>query len=146
MVEQILSQLEYTNRTLKRAQYEAFQFSLINEKICVRNESHAEPEQHEYLVTVEDGIPISCECPADAHYDGACKHRIAVAIRAPVLKASTHVQAIADGSLVIEHTDENDDDEAVACDCIEHPGKYPCWECVESGRVEYPAIHSRGTE
>ena len=137
MAEQTLSQLKYTSRTLKRAQYEAFEFSLQDTNILVRNGSHEIPENHEYLVTIKDGIPVACECPADAHYDGACKHRIAVAIRTSVLEASVHVQAIADGGRVNDQA-ATEEDEEIECDCIKHPGKYPCWECVKTGRIKYP--------
>ena len=133
----VLSQLEYTNRTLKRAEYEVYEFSLREANILVRNGSHESPEDHEYLVTIEDGVPITCECPADAHYDGACKHRVAVALRASVLEASAQIRTIVDGGRVNEQT-AMEEDEDLECDCIEHPGRFPCWECVESGRIEYP--------
>lgn len=82
-----LAALEVTSRILKRAQYEAFSFTLTAEGVRVRNNSHADPSEHEYLVTVADGVPTSCTCPADAYSEGACKHRAAVAIRAPVTDA-----------------------------------------------------------
>lgn len=44
----------------------------------VRNGSHPDPSDHEYLVTVDDGVPATCECPDDERCDGACKHRVAV--------------------------------------------------------------------
>lgn len=92
-----LSRLETTNRVLKRAQYEAFTFALADGGVLVRNESHADPDDHEYHVTVNRGVPVACECPADEHYDGACKHRVAVAIREPVLQAGIR-QRIATGA------------------------------------------------
>jgi hypothetical protein len=76
----VLSQLTFTKRVAKRAQYEALEFSLTTRGVCVRNTSHANPANHEYLVPVRDGIPIACECPADDRYGGACKHRVGVAI------------------------------------------------------------------
>ncbi|WP_246023082.1 SWIM zinc finger family protein [Halosimplex halophilum] len=82
-----LQALSFNSRIAKRAQYEAFEFELLSTEILVRNGSHANPSDHEYLVTVEDGIPATCECPADTHYEGACKHRVAVAIRRPLLEA-----------------------------------------------------------
>ncbi|WP_368411873.1 SWIM zinc finger family protein [Haladaptatus halobius] len=75
----ILSRLTYSTRVAKRAQYEVLEFSVKTRGVCVRNTSHANPADHEYLVTVHNGIPIACECPADDRYDGACKHRVGVA-------------------------------------------------------------------
>ncbi|MFB6202554.1 MAG: SWIM zinc finger family protein [Halorhabdus sp.] len=84
-----LARLEFSRRVAKRAQYEAFEFTVTPAGARVRNCSHANPDAHEYLVTVQDGVPIACTCPADEHYDGACKHRVAVAIREPVLGSVT---------------------------------------------------------
>ncbi|UHQ99197.1 SWIM zinc finger domain-containing protein (plasmid) [Natrinema zhouii] len=89
-----IERLEPTQRTLRRAQYEAFEFELVAQGVLVRNASHANPEDHEYLVTIEDGLPHSCPCPADEHYQGACKHRVAVAIRTSVLEAVRNAQRI----------------------------------------------------
>jgi len=86
-----LDELEPTNRVLKRAQYEAFAFTIdaTHEppSVVVRNESHADPSAHEYRVTISDGVPAACECPADEQYNGACKHRVAIAIRDRLLRA-----------------------------------------------------------
>jgi len=87
-----LAQLEYTTYVLRRAQYEAFAFSLTDEGILVRNESHANPGEHEYHVTVDDGLPVSCQCPADERFDHACKHRVAIAIRPTILETATAVE------------------------------------------------------
>jgi hypothetical protein len=73
-------------RILKRAQYEAFAFEWFDGDVLVRNESYADPDDHEYLVTVDGGRPIACTCPADARFDHPCKHRVAVAIRRPILE------------------------------------------------------------
>lgn len=89
-----LTRLQTNQRTIKRAQYEAFEFSLTARGILVRNASHAKPADHEYLVTIQDGLPTSCECPADEHYEGACKHRVAIAIRRPVLDAALTAQHV----------------------------------------------------
>jgi len=82
-----LNKLEFTSRVAKRAQYEAFEFTLVADGIKVRNGSHANPEEHEYLVRIDNGVPVSCSRPADEHYEGACKHRVAVAIRRPLVDA-----------------------------------------------------------
>jgi len=98
----LLDSLEPTNRVLKRAQYEAFEFSLLDGDIRVRNESHQNPADHEYRVTVVDGVPAACECPADAVYDGVCKHRVAVAIRPQILDIVKKTQAITDSGVVTD--------------------------------------------
>lgn len=95
-----LNDLKTTNRVLKRAQYEAFTFSIGDDGVIVRNESHAAPDDHEYHVTVDHGIPVACDCAADEHYEWACKHRAAVAIREPVIAAMTYRQAAADGGRI----------------------------------------------
>ena len=89
-----LQHLETTNRVLKRAQYEAFVFAVTADGVLVRNESHLDTDEHEYLVTVTGGIPVACECPADEHYEGACKHRVAVAIREPVIQAAASQETV----------------------------------------------------
>ena len=94
-----LDRLTATSRVLNRAQYEALRFSLTPAgAVVVRNESYAEPAAHEYRVTVRDGLPVRCPCPADEQYDVACKHRVALAVRRPILEIATTVQAIADAS------------------------------------------------
>ena len=89
-----LTQLQTNRRTIKRAQYEAFEFSLTTRGVLVRNASHANPADHEYLVTIQDGLPTTCECPADEHSEGACKHRVAVVIRRPVLDTAIAAQRV----------------------------------------------------
>lgn len=91
-----LARLDPADRVLNRAQYEAFAFSLLEGDIRVRNESYPEPGNHEYRVAVVDGLPVSCECPADAKFEGPCKHRVAVAIRPALLELATSMQAVAD--------------------------------------------------
>jgi hypothetical protein len=137
-----LTTLEFSNRVRKRAQYEAFDFALIDGGVQVRNCSHANPDEHDYLVTITDGVPSACECPAAWKYEGACKHQVAVAIRTPIIEAARDYEqrALTDGgfSQVGEphtHTEENEIDEVPCEDCI---GKFPCWECYRSGRRELP--------
>lgn len=88
-----LAELDPTNRILKRAQYEAFSFQLADGDVLVRNGSHPDPANHEYRVGVEAGVPTSCECPADDNPEHPCKHRVAVAIRDPVLAAASTVRS-----------------------------------------------------
>ncbi|PCR92665.1 hypothetical protein CP557_08085 [Natrinema ejinorense] len=139
-----LSKLEFTGRTAKRAQYEAFEYTLTPAGVRVRNGSHAKPEEHEYVVTVTNGLPIACECPADDHYEGACKHRVAVAIRRPIIQAVTQQQLTTDGGRPLgshERTDHsgpqaNSENAASTeeCDCPETGDSFPCWNCVRTGR------------
>jgi hypothetical protein len=91
-----LSGLEWTPRILKRAQYEALQFSLIEGDIRVRNASHADPTAHEYRVRVTDGQPVACTCPFDTRSSHACKHRVGVAIRPSILQAAVLMQTLGD--------------------------------------------------
>ncbi|WEL28023.1 SWIM zinc finger family protein [Haloferax volcanii] len=141
MSEPLLARLDPTKRVLKRAQYEAFEFSLFGGDVLVRNVSHADPENHEYNVRIVDGVPTDCECPADKSYSGPCKHRVAVAIRRPILDAVEQMQMVADGGVVTKEQPETgvEDDEAPDnCDCEMLDGDFPCWACVDSGRRELP--------
>lgn len=130
-----LTRLDFTKRVGKRAQYEAFEFTVVREGVQVRNCSHANPAEHDYLVTITDGLPTSCSCPADAHFEGACKHRVAVAIRRPVLSAANK-QVVTDGGSKIEPASE--DASSSEDDCEECFSDFPCWECVRTGRRELP--------
>ena len=141
-----LTSLDYTKRVAKRAQYEAFEFTLVPDGIRVRNGSYADPENHEYLVTVTDGVPDSCTCPADARFEGACKHRVAVAIRRPLVDAvMVDTDVAADGgALAGDAADEGPESDAEthpATDtepCEECFPEFPCWECVRTGRKSLP--------
>ena len=141
MAETLLDNLEPTNRVLKRAQYEAFEFSLLDGDVCVRNESHQNPANHEYRVTVVDGVPAACECPADAVYDGPCKHRVAVAIRPRILDIAIKMRTVADGGVVADKkrlADQSGDADTAQCDCEGLADNFPCWECVRTGRRNLP--------
>ncbi|MBX0325829.1 SWIM zinc finger domain-containing protein [Halomicroarcula sp. F13] len=147
-----LSQLAFTSRVAKRAQYEAFEFDLLGDRIRVRNGSYADPENHEYLVQIEDGVPVSCTCPADEHFEGACKHRVGVAIRRPIVDLVTDVQLRADGgeamrpsargeqsnservASVSQGEEEKTDDD---CECDGLPDSVPCWPCFRDGREDF---------
>ncbi|RBI60754.1 SWIM zinc finger family protein [halophilic archaeon] len=132
----LLDRLDPTNRVLKRAQYEAFAFALFDGDIQVRNESHLDPENHEYRVTIHDDVPVVCECPADETYDGPCKHRVAVAIRPRILEVVATMRLVADGGRTIDDpapTTEPADESPENCDCADLGG-FPCWECVRTGR------------
>ncbi len=140
MTQTALERLDPTNRVLKRAQYEAFEFSLCDGDVLVRNESHLRPTDHEYRVTVIDGIPTTCECPADEHFDGPCKHRTAVAIRSRILDVATQMQLVADGGITTERTlcKKENKTRVRECDCQYLSDDFPCWECVKTGRRDLP--------
>jgi hypothetical protein len=144
-----LERLDVPNRIRKRAQYEALTFELLETNVLVRNESHADPENHEYLVEIEGELPVSCACPADEHYENACKHRIAVAMRRPIIDFASEAKLVADGGTVrgerkhdlssLDDTPVEDQAEAESedCDCYALPEEFPCWECYRAGRTSF---------
>ena len=134
-----LQELEFSSRVAKRAQYEAFEFTLTNRGVMVRNGSHANPSEHEYVVRVVDGVPTDCECPANHSYEGACKHRVAVAIRTPVLNAAREhgERALADGG-VVGAGGSGQGEEEVDSECEDCIGDFPCWECYRTGKKGFP--------
>jgi hypothetical protein len=90
--------------TLKRAQWEAFAFTVCpNGVVNVTNASYGpDATGHTYSVRLDtttddaDGVPVSCSCPHHQHRDASCKHRVAVAITEPVRIAATHAGRDAD--------------------------------------------------
>ena len=136
-----LKQLDFPTRVAKRAQYEAFEFALLEGDVQVRNGSHRDQAAHEYRVTVDDGVPTACECPADEHSDGPCKHRIAVAIRPRILDVAVKMRLVTDGgrgartTVPVDRTNETGTEQ---CGCDDLPDDFPCWECVRTGRRELP--------
>ena len=109
MCRNTLAELNPDAQTVKRAQYEAFEFDLEAPGLVrVRNGSYGdEADEHTYRVTVENGVPVSCTCKADEYGSGACKHRVAIAIREPVLAAASASGpdgkcALADGGAVVD--------------------------------------------
>ncbi|WP_277552357.1 SWIM zinc finger family protein [Halobaculum limi] len=150
-----LRELAPATRVLKRATYEAFEFDVVANGVRIRNASYANPAAHEYIVSLAGGIPATCSCPADANFDGPCKHRVAVAIRGPVLAAAQQRVArpvVADGGeKTVAGTDADEQstnpsdgarehsasDEPTDCACADLDG-FPCWPCVNAGRRELP--------
>lgn len=115
-------------RILKRAQYEAFAFSLVEGGVRVRNESHRNPADHEYDVTVSDGVPTDCECPAEAAFEHPCKHRVAIAVRPRILDLVETVQTVAstdirpDPACPLTGSETSTDP---SCDCAALPDHFP---------------------
>ena len=125
--------------TAKRAEWEAFEFTLLGDRdVEVVNTSHEEPSDHTYTVHLEGGIPSDCTCPAFEYREGSCKHQVAVAIREPVLEAvSAEPRMKADGGVTVEpeepnHSNERPDD----CDCSPLFEELPCWPCYRDGFKE----------
>ncbi|WP_282352508.1 SWIM zinc finger family protein [Haloferax volcanii] len=118
-------------RVLKRAQYEAFAFELLDGDVRVRNESYADPSAHEYRVRIRDGVPDSCSCPADASGDDPCKHRVAVAIRPRIIELAVQMRVVADGGTPLSADDDTTD---LPCECEQLSEDVPCWNCVDAGR------------
>jgi len=155
MTDNALSALEdigsgIDTRTLKRAQYEAFEFSLDAPGIVrVKNRSYDDADDHTYRVNVEDGVPVACECPAFQYRDGPCKHQLAIAVRKPVLDAATAREtpkAVTDGGVrgarpsVTDATTHDTETQTRPDDCQCSPSfeELPCWPCYRDG-FETPA-------
>lgn len=146
MSEHFLDELDVSNRVLDRAQAEQFAFALVDGDVRVRNETYLDPADHEYLVTIQDGVPTACSCPADTHYESACKHRVAVAIRDAVVEAADRMWALADGGTQSDAVADRDSAPADGaadehdCDCAALPDGVPCWPCYRNGREEFEAV------
>ena len=135
--------LEFDTSTSKRAQYEAFDFELdAPGLVTVRNESHENADEHSYRVNVEGGVPVACECPADMYHEGACKYRVAVAIREPVLAAASEyereqeLEVATDGGATIEHLtvcEQSEKSRPEDCDCLPTFRDLPYWPCYREG-------------
>ncbi|WP_232833779.1 SWIM zinc finger family protein [Saliphagus sp. LR7] len=111
-----------------------------------------EKRDHTYRVNIENGVPVACECPSDTYQDGACKHRVAVAIREPVLEAATAddsqdrvatdgggLVVAGDGGAVLESDDVDETTtETEDCACSTLPGDYSCAACYIDGDAEWP--------
>ncbi|GAA0212615.1 SWIM zinc finger family protein [Halobaculum roseum] len=144
----VLDRLDVSTGARRRAETEPFDFSLTRDGVRVTNRGYAEPSDHSYVVTMDGALPVACECPADEHYDPACKHRLAVAIHTPVRDAAA-ARPVADGGVQeppeseadrtndsVPDPDESPDDPEW-CDCATL-GELPCFECVRRGRKRLP--------
>jgi hypothetical protein len=89
---QASAELSSTERTSRRAEWEAFEFRVPAEgRVLVTNRSYgdSEADDHRYVVTVANSGAVECTCPSDEYRPGACKHRVAVEnTEAVVLAAS----------------------------------------------------------
>lgn len=134
-----LEVLEYGEQIAKRAQWEAFEFTILREdSVEVVNTSYDNPDDTRYNVHVEGSIPSDCSCPPWEYQEGACKHMVGVAIPEPVLKAvSTEPRMKADGGVTVE-ADESDhsDGRLDDCDCSLLFESLSCWPCYRDGFEE----------
>lgn len=140
-----LSELEYSEKTEERAQTEGMEFDVpMPGVVVVTNVSH----DSAHSVNVTDGAPESCSCKADQFGSGACKHRVACAIRSPVLAAASRgsgvEKAVATdgGQLLLQPEAEEENADAVAgcphgngefCEGADADVERPelCWSCWE---------------
>jgi hypothetical protein len=127
--------LDYTPRTLKRVEWEAYEFTVVGPHLIeVTNASYgSEKHDHSYTVgvAVRDGVavPSECECPADIHHDSDCKHKTALAIVGGPTVLNAAVNFDAPTSVLGVATDGG-----CACD----GNRLPCFDCVLAGRRELP--------
>nr|WP_303647368.1 SWIM zinc finger family protein [Haloarchaeobius sp. FL176] len=92
------------------------------------------------MVHVVDGVPTSCTCPADEHYDDACKHRVAVAIRGPVLNAAVDAMVATDGGSVVSKSEGTRTEDNGECECEKLPDGVPCWPCFRDGEATFGPV------
>ena len=153
MCTKAIDALEFDASTRKRAQFETFDFELeAPGLVTVRNESHENADEHSYRVNVENSIPAACECPSDTYHKGACKHRIAVAIREPVLEAASEYEraeageVMTDGGTAVDRSAGGEhgceaSERPADCDCLPTFEDLPCWPCY---REEFRTPNSAG--
>ena len=138
MYTKTISELQYSDKAAKRAQSEELEFDVPTPGVVVvTNVSH----DSAHSVNVDQGVPVSCSCPADTYQDGACKHRGACAIAAPVLEASSTSRsagkrALADGGTIAapepQGSEAEDDEDEVECLCeMVDDGELGCFEHFE---------------
>jgi DNA-directed RNA polymerase subunit M/transcription elongation factor TFIIS len=106
----------------RRAEWEGFEFRVpVPGSVRVENVSYGEESnEHVYVVSVENGIPFDCTCPAWEYHnpEGGCKHMKAVENRPAVTHAAsmtTNGQEVAtDGGQPVED-DTNDGEDCPEC-------------------------------
>ena len=122
------AELEADETAQKRAQWEQFSFRVeAPGMVEVTNESHDNPEEHQYVVTLDDVTEdaMACTCPHHVHRSVFCKHMAAVAT------------ATDDGTLTAFPSEE-DDNERISGPYTGYD-KYGnvdhrYWRCEECGR------------
>ncbi|WP_435158696.1 SWIM zinc finger family protein [Haladaptatus sp. DFWS20] len=110
-----------------RAQAEQFSFDVDAPGLVeVTNESHENPEENQYTVSIDDVTEklMACTCPHHVHRNAFCKHMAAV-------------EGATDDGTLHAFPSRDDDTEPEDCDC-ENLGDFPCWPCIRVGRKELP--------
>ncbi|WP_435158865.1 SWIM zinc finger family protein [Haladaptatus sp. DFWS20] len=94
--------------------------------VDVTNESHDNPANHQYVVTVDDVTNelMACTCPHHVHRNAFCKHMAAV-------------ENATEGTLEAFPSEDDDETNPEDCECDGLNG-FPCWPCVQTGRTELP--------
>lgn len=88
-----LDALTFDATTGKRATYEDIHMTPGAGVVHVRNESHADGDEHTYDVHLDaEGVPVACDCPDFEYRKGpkgeACKHQTRVAESPAVIDAA----------------------------------------------------------
>ncbi|WP_435158304.1 SWIM zinc finger family protein [Haladaptatus sp. DFWS20] len=79
--------LESDETAQKRAQAEQFAFDVETPGLIdVTNESHENPAEYQYVVTLDN--VMACTCPHHVHRSAFCKHMAAVEIATAPLMCS----------------------------------------------------------
>lgn len=160
-----LEHLDFSSRTRKRAEWEAFEFAVVGPyQVRVTNASYGKDKhEHAYVVGIEDRdgvlVPAECECPADIHGDRDCKHRLSIVIRGGSLimsaaaayepptgtGATPKVETVADklrpdggalpGPVPVEPPEPTPADDK-GCWCEAHD--MPCFDCYRDGSRDLP--------
>ncbi|WP_231188298.1 SWIM zinc finger family protein [Haladaptatus sp. DYF46] len=124
--------LEADETAQNRAQAEQFAFDVdVPGLINVTNESHENPAEHHYVVTLDDvtGDAMACTCPHHVHRSAFCKHMVGV--------ETTTDDGTLTAFLPEDNETDEDDTESVECKCGGLNG-FPRWPCVRTGRKELP--------
>lgn len=136
--------LDADETTEKRAKWESFAFVLPTAgKVNVANHSYGDDEakEHTYTVTVDEGGPIECTCPAFEYHCApgeACKHMVAVTETEPVLAAALELvtedddepEIRTDGGIVEAEPESVRPEE---CTCLARMEDLACWPCFREG-------------
>ncbi|WP_227357655.1 SWIM zinc finger family protein [Haladaptatus salinisoli] len=93
----------------------------------VTNESHDNPAEQQYVVTLDDVTDdaMACTCPHHGHLSTFCKHMAGVE------------NVTDDGTLDVFSSKDKDDVDSEGCDC-DGLGGFPCWPCMQTGLAELP--------
>ncbi|RBI60358.1 SWIM zinc finger family protein [halophilic archaeon] len=95
------------------------------------NETHENPDEHQYTVTLDDMTEdtLACTCPHHVYRPAHYTHMAAVE------------DATDDGILEAFRSEDNetDEDDAESEECDRDGlNSFPCWPCVRTGQKELP--------